>query len=212
MTLEDYLRLKLHGELPGVKAHREFIPDVPDAEVRLRGVWEGARRSAVLVPLIAMPHAFPNVLLTVRSEFIRSHKGQISFPGGMVEDDENEVDAALREMHEETGIDIGSVQILGSLSPTYIPPSNSIVLPTVGIIQRPKEYIISLTEVREIFDVPITSFLDPESVVVKKRTLHGVEANVPMWNVHPEVPLWGATAMILNELIWIIREFVNTTE
>jgi 8-oxo-dGTP pyrophosphatase MutT (NUDIX family) len=212
MTLEDFLRVRLHSELPGAKAHREFIPDTPDAEVRLRGVWEGARRSAVLVPLIAMPHAFPNVLLTVRSELIRSHKGQISFPGGMIEADETEADAALREMHEETGIDIGSVQILGSLTPTYIPPSNSIVLPIVGIIQRPKEYVISEAEVREIFDVPITSFLDPESVVVRKRTLGGVDANVPMWNVHPEVPLWGATAMILNELIWIIREFVNTTE
>lgn len=212
MTLEDYLRVRLQSELPGVDAHREFLPDVPDAETRLRGKWEGARMSAVLVPLITMPHTFPNVLLTVRSENVRSHKGQISFPGGMVEENETAVGAALREMHEETGIDTDSVQILGPLSPTFIPPSNAIVLPIVGIVRPPIAYVISEAEVREIFDVPITFFLNPESVVVQKRTLHGIETDVPLWNVHSEVPLWGATAMILNELVWIIREFVDTSE
>lgn len=212
MTLEDYLRVRLQSELPGIKAHREFLPDVPDAETRLRGKWEGARKSAVLVPLITMPHTFPHVLFTVRSENMRSHKGQISFPGGMVEENETAVDAALREIHEETGIDTDSVQILGSLSPTFIPPSNAIVLPIVGIVQPLTAYVISEAEVREIFDVPITFFLDPESVVVQKRTLHGIDTDVPSWNVYSEVPLWGATAMILNELVWIIREFVDTSE
>ena len=209
MQFEDFLRHRLTQPLPGIDAHRELIPDIPDKESRLHPPPEGARQSAVLVPLITRPHTFPDVLFTLRSENLRSHRGQISFPGGRVDEGEEPIQAALRELFEETGVPIKAVQVLGTLTPIYIPPSNSSVIPVVGIIERPNDYTISEAEVREIFDVPLLTFMNPESMLIEPRAMYGTTVDVPHWRVHPDVMLWGATAMILNELVWISRDFVS---
>lgn len=208
MHFEDYLRQRLAQPLPGIDAHRELIPDIPDKESRLLPAPEGAKQSAVLVPLITRPHTFPDVLFTLRSENLRSHRGQISFPGGRVDEGEEPIQAALRELFEETGVLQSAVQVLGTLTPVYIPPSNSAVIPVVGIIQRPEDYTISEAEVREIFDVPLLTFMNPESLLSEPKAMYGTTVNVPHWRIHPDVMLWGATAMILNELVWITRDFI----
>ena len=209
MELEDYLRTRLAGPLPGSQAHKQLVPDVPSATQRLKGPPEGAKKSAVLIPLLTKAHAFPDVMFTVRSERLRSHRGQISFPGGRLDPGETLEEAALRELNEETGIETHDVLVLGQLSPLFIPPSNSAVTPYVGLVRKPDKYVISEAEVREIFDIPLTQFIDRDSIKTMKREMFGRMVDVPYWPVHKEVPLWGATAMILNELMWLVREYLN---
>jgi len=218
VELEDFLRRRLTEALPGMDAHREMLPDYPQAEDRLqaaidgRGELPGVKRSAVLVPLLTSAHALPDVLFTLRSETLRSHRGQISFPGGRIDEGEDVEGAALREMHEETGIEPHDVLVLGRLSDIFIPPSNSFVTPVVALVRRPSQYYISEAEVNEIFDVPLMRFMDAATKQYMKRTIFDDEVDVPYWHVHSTVPLWGATAMMLNELLWLTREYLEHHE
>ncbi len=209
MDLEQYLLDRLQKPLPGVDAHRELIPDMPGAEARLKGAPATARRSAVIVPLLTRTHALPSVLFTLRSEELSNHRGQISFPGGRLDEGETAEEAAVRELHEETGVEPHDVVVLGQLSQIYIPPSNSVVTPFIGMLRPPEHYEISEREVTEIFDVPLMNFTDNASLRSGPRTISGQNVDVPQWHVHPKVPLWGATAMILNELVWLTREYLE---
>jgi 8-oxo-dGTP pyrophosphatase MutT (NUDIX family) len=210
MDLEQYLRGRLREPLPGAEAHRLMIPDAPDMRLRLEPPPPTARRSAVLVPLVTRGHAFPDVLFTLRSDGLRSHGGQISFPGGRLDDGEDVEQAALREMFEETGVDADDVVVLGRMTELYIPPSNSAVTPVVGMIREPHAYAPSEQEVSEIFTVPLLAFLDQASVQYLDLELVGRSVQWPMWSVHHTVPLWGATAMILSELAWLVNEHLHS--
>ncbi len=207
MDLIDFLNERLQKPLPGLEAHRVFIPDIPDAARRLLPPPAGARQSAVVVPIVLRENREPHIVFTVRSENLRSHKGQISFPGGRLDEGEDAVSAALRELHEEIGVDPRDVIILGGLSPLYIPPSNSAVTPIVAVLRTSGPWIISENEVTEVFEVPFSIFLAPNSIRSEMRMLYGVNVDVPQWDIHPTIPLWGATAMILNELLWLINEY-----
>lgn len=213
MTFTSFLDARLSARLPGTDAHREFVPAMPDAENRLKGAPHGARQSAVLVPLIVMPDSdLPHVLLQVRSEGMRHHRGQISFPGGRIEDGEDAQTAALREMHEEMGIRADDVVVLGHLTPLYIPPSNSAVTPIVGIVQSLKDLQLASSEVQEMFTLPLANIVSPMHIQRAEWDLYGQTVDVPHWSVHERIPLWGATAMILNELVWLIREYLYVPE
>ncbi len=210
MDLFSFLEERLRGPLPGRAAHAEFVPDYADTRVRLSPPPATARRSAVMVPLLRrLNAALPDVLLTVRSETLNSHKGQISFPGGRVDEMEDPRAAAIRELEEEVGVPGHDVAILGALTDLYVPPSNSAIMPYVALIREPENYVISEAEVQEVFTVPLTYFIEPGHVRSAPRTLNGTTVSVPYWDVHHQVHLWGATAMILNELIWIVREYTQ---
>jgi len=209
MNLIDHIRERLAKPLPGLDAHRVFVPDMPESALRLAPPPADARRSAVLVPLIAEVIDDLRIVFTVRSLSLRSHKGQISFPGGRIDEGEDVYTAALRELHEEIGVEPHDVTILGELSPLYIPPSNSAVTPVVALIKKSRQWVISEAEVTEVLDIPFASFLDATSISFEKRSLYGRLVDVPQWNIHPSVPLWGATAMILNELVWIVKEYMK---
>jgi 8-oxo-dGTP pyrophosphatase MutT (NUDIX family) len=207
MSLVDFLRERLRSPLPGLEAHRTFVPNIPDAIRRLLPPPPDAKRSAVVVPIVMEDPTEPRVIFTVRSENLRSHKGQISFPGGRLDEGEDAVEGGLRELREEIGVDPGEVTIVGQLSALYIPPSNSAVTPFVGILPRSGPWVISEDEVAEIIEVPLSRFLPPENVRSASRNLYGKPVDVPQWDIHPTIPLWGATAMILNELVWLVREY-----
>ena len=211
VSVYDFLRLRLQHPLPGIDAHRELLPPLPGNEQRLRTPPDDARKSAVLVPLLPVAEDL-SVLFTVRSQHVGSHQGQISFPGGRIEDGESYQQAALRELEEETGVVAAGVQVLGQLSPIYIPPSHSLVVPVVGMIEPPRQYQPSAREVTEIFDIPLSTFLDSSTLRLAPRSMGDLTIKVPQWHVHPTVPLWGATAMILNELLWLVREFQDSSE
>lgn len=210
MDFFSFLEQRLCQPLPGRTAHAEFVPDYADTRSRLHPPPDTARRSAVVVPLLRRPDAvLPDVLLTLRSESLQSHKGQISFPGGRIDRDEAPQEAAIRELEEEVGVPAHDVVILGALTDLYVPPSNSAILPFVALVREPAIYVLSEHEVQEVFTVPLDHFIDANNILSAPRILSGTTVSVPYWNVHHQVHLWGATAMIMNEFIWIAREYTQ---
>lgn len=131
------------------------------------------------------------------------HSGQISFPGGKYEPgDENLLQTALRETHEEIGVPPAQVTVLGALTPLYIPVSNFEVHPFVGCTDSPPVFSPQASEVTAVLTIPITYFSDPASVRKADITVgpNITLKSVPYFDLNGEV-LWGATAMILSELL-----------
>ena len=208
MMFYQWLEKRCQRPLPGREAHRRFVPNVPDAHKRLSDAPIDAKQSAVLIPLIADESQELGVLFTVRSEALRSHKGQISFPGGRLDLGETHVEAAVREAHEEISITSAHVQVLGTLSPLYIPPSNSAVTPVIAAVKHQSSWHISTAEVAEVVIHPLRDFLTDTIFEERAGIIPNLPISVPMWDVHPTIPLWGATAMMLNEVVMLYNEFL----
>jgi 8-oxo-dGTP pyrophosphatase MutT (NUDIX family) len=207
MTLEEWIIARLQRPLPGIAAHERFVPDIPDRHSRLQPAPSDARHSAVLIPMVFDEGGNLSTVLTVRSEGLRSHRGQISFPGGRSDEGEDAVTTALREAYEEIGLTSDRVRVLGQLSSLYIPPSQSAVTPVIAVVCQPPAWNLNTEEVAEVLVVPMSMFRDPRNVRLRNDIIRGLRVDVPHWDVHPTIPLWGATAMMLHELVMIINEY-----
>lgn len=134
------------------------------------------------------------------------HRGQISFPGGGAEiHDKSLANTALRETEEEIGVPASQVRLLGALSPLYIPVSNFKVHPFVGFVEHSPVFQPEPGEVHAILEVPFSRFLNPHHRgITSVSVAQSVSIpNVPYFDVFGKV-VWGATAMILNELITLV--------
>jgi 8-oxo-dGTP pyrophosphatase MutT (NUDIX family) len=207
MMFSTWLVGRLQSPLPGREAHRRFVPAIKDADLRLSVAPAGARPSAVLIPIIEHSDHSVEVLFTVRSQTLRSHRGQISFPGGRLDGGETHVEAALREAHEEIGIERSQPHVIGALSSLYIPPSNSAVTPIIARIDNQEQWNLSKQEVSEVFTRRLTDFLDHSMYEEREGIIPHLPIPVPIWNVHPSIPLWGATAMMLHELVLLYSDY-----
>ncbi len=131
------------------------------------------------------------------------HSGQISFPGGKLEpEDASLLAGALREAEEEVGVHSRDIQVLGPLSDLYIPVSNFLVHPFVGKIDYTPEFIPQPTEVKSILEIPFAHLLDPQNVSQGdlRVTPQMILKRVPYFAFEQHM-IWGATAMILSELL-----------
>ena len=160
--------------------------------------------SGVLVPLFPGDDGRIHVLLTLRSSNI-PHGGQISFPGGRCEMGETVLQTALRETEEEVGIGASHITIAGALSPYYLYKTNNRITPFVGLMEGLPAMRINPNEVEEVFSVPLSRLMFGDVLRHHTRHFGGKAFRVPFWDVH-EVPLWGATAMILSELLELLKE------
>ncbi len=143
-----------------------------------------------------------SVVLIERPSHLKKHPGQIAFPGGRREDGESRLEAALRETREEIGVSEAEVQVLGSLTPLYIPPSGFCVFPYVGWITRLPELILDPGEVASAFSRPLSDFVDgPRELIDVPR----LSRAVPAWRLNGHT-VWGATAMMLAELLCLFKE------
>jgi 8-oxo-dGTP pyrophosphatase MutT (NUDIX family) len=165
--------------------------------------WQ-ARPAAVLVPLFANAGNW-HVVLTQRTEHVSSHKGQVAFPGGKVDDEDTDrVATALREAHEEIGLNPADVRVLGQLD-DLLTISQWRITPVVGIIPYPYTFVPSPRELSTIFTVPLTWFADPAHVRVEIRDpgLPGPPIEVYHY-AYGDYDIWGATARILRNLMEIL--------
>ena len=155
------------------------------------------REAAVLMPVLKMENEY-HFLLTKRTEQVQTHKGQISFPGGMREDNEPLVKTALRETFEEVGIEEDRVEILGRFH-DYLSITEYRVTPFVGFIHEPFAIKPQVTEVAEVLKVPFPIFLDPVLLRVEKR-------NSQYWGktyffTYGANEIWGLTALIIKDFM-----------
>jgi 8-oxo-dGTP pyrophosphatase MutT (NUDIX family) len=164
--------------------------------------------SAVLIP-IYMNEGGYHIVFIRRTEMVRAHKGQISFPGGTREiSDATLLDTAIREANEEIGLLPEHAEILGELDDEITTTSNYIVTPFIAMIPWPYSFVINKGEVDEIIKVPVTSLLGEDCLKPDIEFLNGKEVESYAYHYEGEV-IWGATARILNKLLDIIRQVIE---
>jgi 8-oxo-dGTP pyrophosphatase MutT (NUDIX family) len=167
-----------------------------DLNKGLRPVAPTLRDAAVLMPIIQRSSGL-HVILTRRSSHLKHHPGQIAFPGGKVDDADDSIQAAaLRESDEEIGLKSDMVEVLGTL-PQHETVSAFHVTPFVGLVSQSYRPRPELGEVDEIFEVPLSLFLDPQNFQIHPRVWHGIERRYFAVPYGPYYT-WGATARILR--------------
>ncbi len=203
--LIDFLRTRLNENLPGKSSHLKMAPLIGKKPFR-RFVSKGRHKNSSVM-LLLFPDEFSeiNLFFTLRSDKLTTHKGQISFPGGASEPGETAIQTAFRETYEEIGVSEDKIEFIGYLSQLFVPPSNSLIQPIVCFCEEKPTLKLNPDEVSELFALPIETFFKSELLVREKWNIEGWLVDVPFWNVHL-TPLWGATAMILQEFLDLIEE------
>ena len=172
--------------------------DIEIEDERYLGDTVQHRAAAVLIPIT--DRAEPGVILTQRPTWLRSHAGQVAFPGGKVDDtDENSIFAALREAEEELNIPPARVEVIG-VADTYYSGSGYSIAPVVGIIPPDLELKPNPQEVEDWFEVPLAFLLDPANSIKKEANWNGQQRSYydMQWG---ERRIWGVTAGIIANLV-----------
>lgn len=164
------------------------------------------RQAGVLILLYPIDRVL-HLVLTRRTETVATHKGQISFPGGMREGQETLAEAALREAREELGLEHTTIELLGEpLTPIYIPVSDFWVTAFAGYTRERPLFQVQPDEVGEVIQVPLADLLDDSNVREEDWMIRGgMPARVPYFWLGGQ-KVWGATAMMLSEF----KEILNT--
>jgi 8-oxo-dGTP pyrophosphatase MutT (NUDIX family) len=160
------------------------------------------RQGGVLILLY--PHKEQvHLVLTRRTETVKNHKGQISLPGGRREGDEPVEQTALREAQEELGVAPRAVEVLGTLTPLYIPPSDFCITPVVGWTGARPGWQPDAVEVAQVLEIPLRLLADPATVHQETWQRGELTMQVPYFMVRGH-RVWGATAMVLSEFLAIL--------
>jgi len=157
----------------------------------------GGVDAAVLVPLFGWPEK-PGLVFTERRHDLRRHAGEISFPGGRRDEGESYLRTALREAHEEIGLDPEVVDVLGALPPIGTFVTNFKVHPIVGLVEADLEYVVSPTEVETVLAFEIGALR--EGFAMRRLIRHGLPVRTPTYVIDDHL-IWGATARILGDLL-----------
>jgi len=204
--LRAVIEERLRGSAPGGDPFRPHMAERAPAELEaLRDLLPSElSRAAVLVPIVER-EAGLTVLLTQRATHLKHHAGQISFPGGRIEQgDAGPWEAALRESEEEIGLPREHVRLAGYLGDHFV-ITGFVVTPVVGFVRPGFELRLDVTEVEEAFEVPLAFVLDPANHVPRERhfagrTFKGYDIPYQGRNI------WGATAVMLMSLYRLVRQ------
>lgn len=202
----DHLQFQLQKPLPGRPPEYSLSP----ADTKARSIIpDNAKLAGVLVLFYPKNDGWHLVLIERTSLHDGDrHKGQISFPGGRYEEnDQSMTETALREAEEEVGVKPEKVEIIGSLSDLYIPVSNFHVFPKVAFSKEAPIFVPQPTEVANILEVPFHLFQQPGALQRMSLTMSNgfVLPNVPHFKIFNKV-IWGATLMMLGELLAVVGE------
>ncbi len=164
--------------------------------------------SAVLVPIYYKQEEY-YILFTKRTEIVKDHKGQISFPGGAYEEQDGALaNTALRECTEEIGLAAEVIELLGELDDIATTTSSYIISPFVAAIPWPYPFKVDPIEVEEIIEVPISALLDKDCLRQGTDTLDGQVITTYFYDYQEKV-IWGATARILNQFLDIFAQVMK---
>ena len=193
------LTKKMNGKLPGRVSHEIMM-----VKPRYKFIGEKASTPAAVLILLYPIKDKWHFFLTKRTNNVKHHKGQISLPGGMLEKGESHKETAIRETFEELGVQSREINIIGPLTPLYIPISNFKIFPFVGWLRSAPKLNIQSKEVSKVFSPSISSLTDPKTKKIKDSILLGQKVKIPFFNLKNEV-VWGATSMILSEFKKILK-------
>jgi 8-oxo-dGTP pyrophosphatase MutT (NUDIX family) len=202
------LKERLRHPLPGAEAQYRMAPALrpkpSDEFLKQRKPID----SSVLILFYLKENVLHSVLMQ-RNEYNGVHSNQISFPGGKREEnDKSFEETALREAWEETGINPEKVEILGRLSSLYVPPSNFIIYPILGYSDHRPDFILQIEEVKEIIEFPIAIITEEKNRKIKQINTSIGPMDAPYYDICGYV-VWGATAMVINELEEILKEIIS---
>lgn len=171
----------------------------------LEGQRPDARKAAVLLCLFERQQE-THVIFIRRASTLRSHSGEIAFPGGSVDiGDASIIQTALREAQEEIGLDPARVEVLGTLSPVFTVVSNFLITPVVAYLPQGPGYLeLQTSEVAELLLLPLTGLTDPVIFHTEEWTRGGMSRTVYFYD-YASYRIWGATARMLTALLELLR-------
>ncbi len=205
MNFEDFListskikKLPLPAEASQFKMSPPFRLELLK---RNKKAMKKAKKSAVLALFYPDLEQQTKLALILRKAYNGVHSAQISFPGGKVEDNDDNLEfTAIRETHEEIGVLPEQITIIKELTQVYIPPSNFTVQPFLGFSSKTPNFILQEEEVDDLLEVSLLDFINDANVVSKTvSTSYNIEVEVPAFLLNGHI-VWGATAMMLNEV------------
>ncbi|PKP10748.1 MAG: coenzyme A pyrophosphatase [Bacteroidetes bacterium HGW-Bacteroidetes-4] len=194
-SLVAAIRHLLQQSKPGISAQKAMLPK---GRVLSSTSNIPPRSSAVLLLLYPKNNElyFPVIR---RPIYDGMHSGQMALPGGKTEEgDASLIETAVRESHEEIGVDKNSIEILGSLTDLYIEVTHMQVLPVVGFVDKKPDFFIQASEVDALFEIPLSHLFNPELKKKEWWNLRGELIEIPFYHFADQ-KVWGATAMILSE-------------
>ncbi|WKK77499.2 CoA pyrophosphatase [Marivirga salinae] len=200
-----FLQERLQKPLPGDVAHQQMMAQPIGQRFKMQ-YEKPPRKGAVMIVLYPDEGKiyFP---LMQRPPYQGIHGGQVSLPGGKMEDsDDNLIETAIRETFEEIGVNISDNEVIGSLSDLNVTASNFIVKPVVSILDRKPEFTRDPREVEQIFKAEVQHLIHPNTLQVTELTVaQEIRLKAPFFDIEEKV-VWGATAMILSEFVEILKE------
>jgi len=201
------LKIALTPPLPGSPAHDMLAPEHRKNLLLQNADLSKALLSSVLILFFPDNDNNPSIIFTKRVEYKGVHSGQISFPGGKSElHDKDLFDTAYRETEEEIGVKRNKIETLGVLTELYVPPSNFIIFPVVAAMHEHPVFVPDEKEVAEILTVPFSFFLSNGATGTYTINTHDQQFfQVPGYMIDSHL-IWGATAMILSELILVAEK------
>ncbi|WP_313807159.1 CoA pyrophosphatase [Flavobacterium sp.] len=210
MEFQDFLKYvpKIEKEkLLSVEAHTKMAPLERISSLSNTDYLEKNPKKAAVMMLLYPKDNLVHLALIVRNSYPGIHASQIAFPGGKVEPSDPDLQfTALRETHEEIGVRPDVVEVVKPFSELYIPPSNFLVSPFLGLVHQEIKFIPSPHEVKRVLELPLEQLLDDKIITqVKMSTSYAHNITVPVFNVDKYV-VWGATAMMMSELKETIRK------
>lgn len=206
-SLLDQLQQRLQQPLPGVEAH-EPLRATSTGLIKPKFDHSLPPKPGSVMILLYPDSGQIKFPLTKRHEYLGAHGGQVSLPGGKAEPGETAIETALRETEEEIGVKAQQIKVIGELSQFFVMPSNFMVIPVVGFVEQRPVYQAQQSEVVRIIEGDISDLIRTDAI----RTKEILAAKMyPMLAPHFEIEgevVWGATAMMLNELRVIVREIL----
>lgn len=199
-----------HLDLLGEVSHSKMSPPYRlELAEKMKEKAKSAKKAGVMALFYPGYDLQTKLVLILRKTYKGVHSAQVGFPGGKFEEDDNDLmTTALRETQEEIGIDAEKVIVIKPMSPLYIPPSNFLVHPFLGIMNDQPNFSKQEEEVEDILEVSLIDFLDDKSILTAKvPTSYNIEVEVPAFTLNGHI-VWGATAMMLGELKDLLKQLL----
>jgi len=206
--LESVVKIK-HLELFGETSHAKMSPPYRLELVdKMKEKAKSAKRAGVMALFYPNLEGETHLILILRKTYKGVHSAQVGFPGGKYEDEDNNdlMQTAIRETEEEVGVPKGLVEVLKTMSPLYIPPSNFMVHPYVAVSESTPNFVKQDDEVEAIIEVKLIDLLDEANTLTTRvPTSFNVVVDVPAFKLNNHI-VWGATAMMLGEIKDLLKQ------